>query len=78
MATVSMEIIKRIGVISQSGEKTTKELNLISWGGKEPVYDLRKWSNGKAYRGITLSLDECAELSRLLSEMLTDGKGRDS
>ena len=38
----------------------TKELNLISWNGKEVKYDLRDWApkHEKMGKGVTLSVDE--------------------
>ncbi len=36
MAEIKFEIVKNIGVISESSSGWTKELNLISWNGREP------------------------------------------
>ena len=36
MAEIKFEIVKNIGVISESPKGWTKELNLISWNGREP------------------------------------------
>ena len=44
MALTSTEIKETIGVISESAKGWKKELNLISWNGKEAKYDLREWS----------------------------------
>jgi hypothetical protein len=44
MAEIKYEIIKTIGVLSTSAKGWTKELNLISWSGREPKYDLRDWA----------------------------------
>lgn len=38
------EIYKHIGALSQSNNGWRKELNFISWEGKEPVYDIRTWN----------------------------------
>ncbi|NLN48820.1 MAG: hypothetical protein GX154_07020, partial [Clostridiales bacterium] len=43
MSDIRFEIIKTIGVLSESAKGWTKELNLISWNGREPKYDLREW-----------------------------------
>ncbi len=43
MPDIKFEIIKNIGVLSESPKGWIKELNLISWNGKEPKYDLRDW-----------------------------------
>lgn len=48
-----------------------KELNLISWYGKEPVYDLREWNedHSKMSKGITLSKEELSILKEKLQEV---------
>ena len=54
------EIIEQIGVLSESEKGWRKELNLISWNGREPKYDLRDWSENheKMGKGITLTEEE--------------------
>lgn len=44
MAEIKFQIVKEIGVLSESAKGWKKELNLISWNDKEPKYDLRDWS----------------------------------
>lgn len=41
---ISFAIVEHIGVLSTGSKGWTKELNLISWNGREPKYDLREWS----------------------------------
>ena len=41
---ISFEIIETLGVLATSTKGWTKELNLVSWNGREPKYDLREWS----------------------------------
>lgn len=69
MAEIKFEIIEHIGVISESAKGWTKELNLISWNGKEPKYDLRDWDPNKEKmgKGITLTKDELDSLKKLLN-----------
>lgn len=71
MADIKFEIEKEIGKISESSKGWTKELNLISWNGKEAKYDLRDWApeHEKMGKGITLSVDELKKLKELLNEM---------
>jgi len=71
MAEIKFEIVKNIGVISESPKGWTKELNLISWNGREPKYDLRDWDpdHQKMGKGVTLSEDELKKLNELLGEM---------
>lgn len=44
MAEIKYEIIEAIGALSESPKGWTKELNLISWKGTAPKYDIRDWS----------------------------------
>lgn len=71
MADIKFEIEKELGKMSKSSKGWTKELNLISWNGKEAKYDLRDWSPGheKMGKGITLSSDELKTLKELLNSM---------
>jgi hypothetical protein len=69
MDDINYEIVMQIGVISQSGSGWTKEVNLISWNGRDPKYDIRDWSPGHAKmgRGVTLSREELLALRDLLN-----------
>jgi hypothetical protein len=71
MAEIKFEIEKELGKISESSKGWTKELNLISWNGKEAKYDLRDWApeHEKMGKGITLSIDELKQLKELLNKM---------
>lgn len=71
MADIKFEIEKEIGNISESSKGWTKELNLISWNGKEAKYDLRDWApeHEKMGKGITLSLEELKKLKEILNNM---------
>lgn len=72
MAQFSYEIVKSIAVLCDTGKLTT-ELNIISYGGNEPKYDLRKWRTGngekKMQKGITLTREELLELRKVLIEL---------
>ena len=71
MAKINYEIIKKIGVLSTSAKGWTKELNLISWNGNAPKYDLRTWApeHEKMGKGVTLTEEELKALKALLGEM---------
>lgn len=60
MADIKFEIEKEIGKLSESAKGWTKELNLISWNGKEAKYDLRDWApeHEKMGKGITLANED--------------------
>ena len=71
MADIKYEITKHIGVLSEGSKGWTKELNLISWNGREPKYDIRDWSpeKEKMGKGVTLSSDEVKTLKSLLGDV---------
>ncbi len=71
MAEIKFEIIKTIGAISTSPKGWNKELNLISWNGKEPKYDLRDWApdHSKMGKGVTLTEQELKALKDLLNSI---------
>ena len=74
MADIKFEIKENIGTLSESAKGWTKELNLVSWNGAAPKYDLRDWApeHEKMGKGITLSADEVQELYKLLSKIVED------
>lgn len=57
MREIQYEIVKEIAVLSTGDSGYTKEINLISWNGKEPKYDIRSFSPNreKCGKGITLN-----------------------
>lgn len=71
MAELKYEIVKRIGILSESSKGWTKELNLISWNDREPKFDIREWDpeHEKMGKGVTLSKDEIEKLKALLEEI---------
>lgn len=68
--TITFEIIRQIGVISESPTGWKKELNIVKWGDREPKYDIRDWDNEheRMSRGLTLTEEEAEKLSGLLAE----------
>ncbi|MBO6014533.1 MAG: hypothetical protein J6P48_03590 [Oscillospiraceae bacterium] len=64
------EIYKHIGDISHPNNGWTKELNYISWDDREPVYDIRTWSNDhtKYGRGVTITAGEMQALQSLIKD----------
>ena len=61
---IKFEIIKQIGVLSESSKGWKKELNLVSWNDGAPKYDLRDWDpdHQKMGKGVTLTEDEMKQL----------------
>lgn len=74
MTDIKFEITEELGVLSESAKGWTKELNLISWNGGVPKYDLRDWApnHEKMGKGITLNADEAQELYKLLSKIVEE------
>jgi len=71
MADIKYEITKKIAVLSESAKGWKRELNLISWNGREPKYDIRDWSENheKMGKGITLSKEELDKLKEVLNSL---------
>lgn len=70
--SIQFDIVKRIGVLSESPKGWAKELNRVSWNGREPKYDIREWSpdHSKMGKGVTLADEECSRLLELLQAEL--------
>jgi hypothetical protein len=68
MAGVKFEIIETIAVLSESPKGWKKELNVISWNGRDPKYDIRDWdpNHEKMGKGVTLSDEEMQRLREAL------------
>ena len=75
MKAIQYEIVKEIAVLSTSDSGYTKEINLISWNGKEPKYDIRSFSPSreKCGKGIMLTADEAAALFKALQKKINSG-----
>lgn len=71
MADFEYEVIEELGVLSTNQSGWTKELNLISWNGRPPKFDIRDWSpdHEKMGKGLTFSNDELKALQEILNEM---------
>ena len=72
MAEITMDVKKQFGKI---GNKL--ELNLISWNGAAPKYDIHNWyidreGNRKFAKGITMSKEELKALLDLLKKLDLD------
>ena len=72
MADFTYEIVKEVGVLSENAKGWRKEINLISWNGAAPKYDIRDWApdHEKIGKGVTLTEEELSALKEaLLSEV---------
>lgn len=72
MAEFRYEIQENLGVISESSNGWSRELNLISWNGGNPKYDIRDWApdHEKMGKGIGLTKDELESLYNIIGEVL--------
>lgn len=74
MAEFKYEISATCGTISEKGDWRF-ELNLVSWNGRKPVYDIRKWHYDdydeidKMGKGVTLSKEELRSLYEILGQI---------
>ncbi len=70
------EIIESYVTLSNY-QDITKEFNLIDYGYKEPLYDIRKWDRSpiaerKMLKGITLTKDEMRKLKKVINKLDLD------
>ncbi len=74
MAEIKFEIKEELGIISESSKGWTKEVNLISWNGAAPKYDIRDWApnHEKMGKGITLTSDEAESLYKILAKIVEE------
>ena len=71
MAEFTYEIQEQIGVLSQNTNGWSRQINKISWNGREAKYDIRDWApnNEKMGKGISLSMEELQILKDILNSM---------
>lgn len=74
MKEIQYEIVKEIAVLSKSDSGYTKEINLISWNGAEPKYDIRSFAPAreKCGKGITLTKAEVETLFKALQNEVAE------
>lgn len=68
MADIKFEIKETLGVLSESKKGWKKELNLISWNGREAKYDIREWDSERENmgKGVTFTKEELKALKDIL------------
>ena len=68
---IKYDVIEEFGVLSENTRGWRKELNIISWNGANPKYDIRDWAPEKERmgKGITLTRDEIKKLRDILNQM---------
>lgn len=71
MDKFSFSIEGNLGTLKISDSGWRKELNIVSWNGREPKFDIRDWSpeRKRMSRGVTFSKDEIVKLKALLNKI---------
>ena len=67
----SYEIMEEIAVLSENAKGWRKEINLVSWNGNPPKFDIRDWApdHEKMGKGLTLTNEEITVLKEHLKDM---------
>lgn len=60
---------EKIAVLSKANSGYTMELNRVSFFGKAPKLDIRRWMGEQPMRGCSLSEDEAKALYKALASM---------
>lgn len=65
------EIMEEIAVLSENAKGWRKELNLVSWNGNPPKFDIRDWApnHEKMGKGLTLTNEEMETLKSFLATL---------
>ena len=71
---ITFRMERPIAVLSRNERGYTKEINLISWNGSDPKYDIRNWhpDRQKCGKGIALTEEEARALMDALNNVLND------
>lgn len=69
---ITCEIVEPIAVLSENERGYTKEINLVSWNGAEPKFDIRNWYPGRerSGKGIALTREEIMTLMNAMQEVI--------
>ena len=70
MAEFKYDVLAELGII-EAGTNYDIIAKIISWNGKEPKLDIRKWNkeDGKMSKGISISLDCVDRLKEVLNNV---------
>ena len=71
MAEIKYEIVERIAVLGERPRGWERQLNMVSWNGNPPKYDIRDWSpdGSRMAKGISLTEEELKTLKGILDDM---------
>ncbi len=72
--SVTFDIMQHIGVLGKSGSGWTKEINIVSWNGGRPKFDIREWDpeHERMSRGITLTENEMRGIIESIREKMPE------
>lgn len=70
----TFEVTQNLVVISEGKGGWNLELNMVSWGGRPPKYDIRSWApdHQKMGKGLTLTKEELVALRKTLDSVNLD------
>ena len=70
MAEFTYDITEELGVLSESRSGWRREVNLVSWNGASPKFDIRDWApdHEKMGKGISLTASEIEKLKEILAK----------
>lgn len=72
------EIVKSLGIVAEKkgadGTPRTREINLVSWNGREPKVDIREWNadHTKMSKGITMTDEEAEQMCMILHNYVSE------
>lgn len=72
MNDIKFEITAHLGVLTEYPSGWKKELNIVKWGDRQPVLDIRDWDEEhmRMSRGITLDGEEAGKLYSLMKTLI--------
>ena len=56
------EIVEKLGAIHTLADGYRTELNLISWNGLDPVFDIRNWKGERFFYGTKISAEDMEKM----------------
>lgn len=71
MAEFTYEVTERIAVLSTNAKGWERQLNMVSWNGHDPKYDIRDWSpdGSRMAKGISMTREELVALKDILNDL---------
>ena len=78
-SAISFRVIEQLGVLERHKSGWNREVNIVSWNGHPPKFDIRDWDpdHERMSRGITLYEREAIKLTQILARRLDLNVGED-